>query len=68
VPFYQRPVKNGKRGKDIFPRRIDDVVLPQSKFCFGPHKKHNEVEGSVKKKMGGTLWEEPIFSLIYPGT
>jgi len=44
------------------------MVLSQSKISFEPHKKHNEVEGYVKKKMGGTLWEEPIFFLIYPET
>ena len=44
------------------------MALPQSKISFEPHKKHNEVEGSVKKKMGGTLWEEPIFFLTDPGT
>ena len=25
------------------------------------------MEGCVKKKMGGTLWEEPVFFLTHPG-
>lgn len=36
---------------------------------FFPYPKKNAagMEGEVKKKMGGTPWEEPIFFLTSPG-
>jgi len=62
VPFYQRPVKNGKRGEDIFTRKIVDVVLSQSIISFEPHKKTTKWKDKSRKKWEGPSGRNRFFS------